>query len=154
LNADGRFVDIVKDLLCLESTVECVYSILEDRRWLSRANCAVKEHDFRSRTGGKPSILTPGMRRKIKRELSAEKPSVWIGKEGATTRVLAEIERQLDSKEMIKVRIQKTVVKEEKAKILASQIAQQTSASLVEVRGHTFMLYRRRKPRQALRKPL
>jgi RNA-binding protein len=116
-----------------------------DRSWLLHVNCAAKVPDFRLRTGGKQSMLTPGMKRKIRHELSAEKPTVWIGKEGATGRALAEINRQLDSKEMIKVRIQKTVVKEEKAKTLASQISQQTSAALVEVRGHTFMLYRRRK---------
>lgn len=88
------------------------------------------------------------MKRRIKHELSAEKPTVWIGKEGTTTHIIAEINRQLDTKEMIKIRILKTVIKEEKAKDLAEQIAEQTGATLVEVRGHTFMLYRRRKPKR------
>jgi RNA-binding protein YhbY len=46
---------------------------------------------------------------------------------------------------MIKIRILKTMLREEKAKTLAGQIAEQTGSVLVEVRGHTFMLYRRRK---------
>jgi RNA-binding protein len=85
------------------------------------------------------------MKHRIKHELGDEKPTVWIGKEGTTIRIIAEINRQLDTKEMIKIRILKTVLLEEKAKTLASQIAEQTGAALVEVRGHTFMLYRRRK---------
>jgi putative YhbY family RNA-binding protein len=90
-------------------------------------------------------MLTAGMKRRIKHELGAEKPTVWIGKEGTTARIIAEINRQLDTKEMTKIRILKTVLQEEKAKTLASLIAEQTGAALVEVRGHTFILYRRRK---------
>jgi RNA-binding protein len=89
------------------------------------------------------------MKRKIKHELSLEKPTVWIGKESASVHTIAEISRQLDVKEMIKIRILKTVLKEEKAKTLATQIAEQTSATLIEVRGHTFILYRRRKPKHS-----
>jgi RNA-binding protein len=87
------------------------------------------------------------MKRRIKHELSTEKPTVWMGKEGATTHIIAEINRQLDTKEMIKIRILKTMLKEEKTKTLAKQIAEQTGATLVEIRGHTFILYRHRKPK-------
>jgi RNA-binding protein len=89
------------------------------------------------------------MKRRIKHELSTEKPTVWVGKEGTTTHIIAEINRQLDTKEMIKIRILKTVLKEEKARTLAKQIAQQTGATLVEIRGHTIILYRHRKLKQA-----
>jgi len=89
------------------------------------------------------------MKRRIKHELNTEKPTVWIGKEGTTTHIIAEINRQLDIKEMIKIRILKTMLKEEKAKTLAKQIVEQTGATLVEIRGHTFILYRHRKPKQA-----
>jgi RNA-binding protein len=89
------------------------------------------------------------MKRKIRHELSVEKPTLWIGKEGTTTRTIAEINKQLDIREMIKIRILKTVLKEEKAKTLALQIAERTSAALIEVRGHTFILYRHRKPKRA-----
>jgi len=89
------------------------------------------------------------MKRRIKHELSAEKPTIWIGKEGATSDMITEISRQLDTKEMIKIRILKTALKEETAKTLAQRIAKRTNAALVEVRGHTFILYRHRKPKQA-----
>lgn len=94
-------------------------------------------------------MLTAGMKRRIKHELSAEKPTVWIGKEGATKDAMAEINKQLDQKEMTKIRILKTALREEKTKALAQLIAEQTNAALVEVRGHTFILYRRRKSKQA-----
>lgn len=94
-------------------------------------------------------MLTSGMKRRIKHKLSAEKPTVQVGKEGATARTVAEINRQLDVSEMIKIRILKTGLKEEKAETLASQIAGQIGAALIEVRGHTFILYRCRKPKHS-----
>jgi len=85
------------------------------------------------------------MKRRIKRELSMEKPTIWVGKEGATPQIMEEISRQLDKREMVKIRVLKSALKEEEAKSIASKIAQQTSSTLIEVRGHTFMLYKRRK---------
>jgi len=32
-------------------------------------------------------MITSGMKRRIKREWSAQKPTVWVGKEGATTKI-------------------------------------------------------------------
>jgi len=91
------------------------------------------------------SKLTPGMKRRIKRELSDEKPTIWIGKNRVSQEVLKEIEKQLDAKEMVKVKILKSALEGGEAKKIASRIAEQTEASLVDVRGHTFMLYKRRK---------
>jgi len=92
-------------------------------------------------------MITSGIKRRIKHELSNEKPTVWVGKEGLSTQMISEIDRQLDIREMVKIRILETALKEQKAKTIASKIAEQTDATLVEVRGHTFMLYRRRKPK-------
>jgi len=85
------------------------------------------------------------MKRRIKHELSTEKPTIWIGKESITTQIIGEIDKQLEKKEMLKIRILNTAIKKEKAKNIASKAAKQTNAVLVEVRGHTFILYRRRK---------
>ena len=48
-------------------------------------------------------------------------------------------------KEMVKARILKSALKNEDAKNVASKIAQQTSSTLIDIRGHTFILYKRRK---------
>lgn len=90
-------------------------------------------------------MATARMKRRIKHELDAEKPTTWIGKEGKTTQMISEIDRQLEIREMVKIRILNTALKDEKAKNLALKVAEQTSSILVEVRGHTFMLYRHRK---------
>jgi RNA-binding protein len=87
------------------------------------------------------------MKRRIKRELSAEKPTVWVGKEGTTQQIVNEISRQLDKREIVKAKILKSALKDEEAKSVASKIAKQTDSSLIEVRGHTFLLYKRRKKR-------
>jgi len=96
-------------------------------------------------------MLTPNMKRRIKRELSSEKPTIWVGKQGAP-QILNEVSRQLDQKEMVKVKILKTALKNEMTKNIASRIAQKTSSTLIEVRGHTFILYRPR--RRKSEKPL
>ena len=90
-------------------------------------------------------MITPKMKRRIKRELSVEKPTIWVGKEGAAPRIVNEISRQLEKREIVKVRILKSALKDEEAKSVASKIAQQTDSTLIEVRGHTLLLYKRRK---------
>jgi RNA-binding protein len=91
------------------------------------------------------SILAARMKRRIKRRLSGEKPTIWIGKSGVSEESLKEIEKQLDKKEMVKVKILKSALEGNEAKELAQRTAKEIEASLVEVRGHTFMLYKRRK---------
>jgi len=90
-------------------------------------------------------VITPRMKRRIKRELSVEKPTVWIGKEGATSQIINEISRHLEKREIVKVRILKSALKNEETKNIASKIARQTSSTLIEVRGHTLLLYKRGK---------
>ena len=90
------------------------------------------------------AVITPKMKRRIKRKLGAEKPTVWVGKEGATTQIINEIAKQLDKREMIKAKILKTALKDEEAKNIATKIAQQTESQLIEVRGHTFLLYKKK----------
>jgi RNA-binding protein len=90
-------------------------------------------------------MITPRMKRRIKRELSAERPAVWIGKNGISEEVLAEIDSQLERTEMVKAKILKTALGETRANAIAAKIAQKTESTLVEVRGHTFILYRKKK---------
>jgi RNA-binding protein len=91
------------------------------------------------------TVLTPKIKRRIKSALSTEKPTVHIGKEGITIQLIAEIEKQLDAREIIKVKILKTALQEIEAKTLSAQIAEQTESELVDVRGHTFLLFKHRK---------
>jgi RNA-binding protein len=93
-------------------------------------------------------MLTPKMKVRIKTALSKEKPTVHVGKEGATAEIVAEVEKQLKAREIIKVKILKTALIDnaaQEAKIIAATVAEQAEAELVDIRGHTFMLYKSRK---------
>ena len=89
-------------------------------------------------------MLTPKMKQRIKSALRTEKATLHIGKEGATAQIVQEAAKQLDSREMIKAKILKTALHEDKAKNIAEKIAEETESELVEVRGHTFILFKRK----------
>jgi len=91
------------------------------------------------------SELTNGKKRFVKRSLSYAKPTIWVGRGGASEDLVKEVEKQLDKNKMVKVKILKGALGEYEAKQIASKIAEETGSSLVEVRGHTFMLYKQRK---------
>ena len=84
-------------------------------------------------------------KRRVKKQLSAEKPTIWVGKAGVSQELLKEVDKQLDKNEMVKIKILKSALESGKTKEVAAKIAEQTQSSLIEVRGNTFMLYKRRK---------
>ena len=91
------------------------------------------------------SKITTKMKRHVRHELKEEGPTIWVGKDGLSPTVLTEVEKQLQRTKMVKIRILKSALAQETAKAIAARTAEQTKASLVEVRGHVFILYRRRK---------
>ena len=94
------------------------------------------------------SKITTKMKRHVRHKLKDEKPTIWIGKDGLTPQISSEIDKQLDKHKMLKVKILRSALQTEKAKIIASEAAEQASAALVEVRGHVFILYRRHRKQQ------
>ena len=88
--------------------------------------------------------LTPGKRRFVMRQLGDADATVRIGKSGVSPELIKEIQKQLEKTKMVKAKILKTALLEHEAKQVAQEIAQQTCATLVEVRGHTFILYKPR----------
>jgi len=91
------------------------------------------------------SKITTKMKRHVRHELKEEGPTIWVGKDGLKTTVLTEVEKQLQREKMVKIRILKSALAQDSAKNIAAKTAEQTKAALVEVRGHVFILYRRRK---------
>jgi RNA-binding protein len=92
-------------------------------------------------------MISSGMKRRFKRIYSVEDPTVWVGKEGATAQILGEISRQLDEHETVKGRILPTALKDADAKEMAAKLAEATESTLIDVRGHTFILYRKKRKR-------
>jgi len=96
------------------------------------------------------SKITTRMKRHVRHELKEEKPTIWVGKDGLTPQVQAEVEKQLQKTKMVKIRILPSALQGDvTAKVIATKAAAETDSALVEVRGHVFILYRRRK-KQAL----
>ena len=89
--------------------------------------------------------ITTRMKRHVRHVLKDEKPTIWIGKEGYTSQLSGEIEKQLDKNKMVKVRILPSALQSDTAKAIATRAAEEAGAALVEVRGHVFILYRRHK---------
>jgi putative YhbY family RNA-binding protein len=86
------------------------------------------------------------MKRHVRHVLKDGNPTIWVGKEGLTPQLTTEIEKQLQRNKMVKVRILPAALQGEvTAQIIAANAAEQTDAALVEVRGHVFILFRKRK---------
>jgi len=91
------------------------------------------------------SKITTRMKRHVRHKLKDEKPTIWVGKDGLTPELSSEIEKQLEKKRMLKIKILKNALQQNTAQTIAAQAAEQAGAALVEVRGHVFILYRRHK---------
>ncbi|HLN88531.1 MAG TPA: YhbY family RNA-binding protein [Candidatus Binatia bacterium] len=92
------------------------------------------------------SKITTRMKRHVRHVLKDENPTIWVGKESLTPQLTGEIEKQLQKNRMVKVRILPTALQgEDTAQVIAAKAAEQTNAALVEVRGHVFILFRKRR---------
>ena len=91
-------------------------------------------------------MATKGQRLRIKREFSAEKPTVWIGKNGITKEAVGEVSKQLEIREVVKVKVLKSPLKVKSAAEIAKRLAKETDSILIEVRGHSLILFRKRRP--------
>jgi ribonuclease P protein subunit RPR2 len=93
----------------------------------------------------KKELATKKQKRKIKKEMSEEKPSIWIGKNGISPEVVHKISNHLDKDQLVKIKILKTAFKERNIKEFAREIAIKTESILIDIRGHSFSLYRIKK---------
>jgi len=92
------------------------------------------------------SKITTRMKRHVRHVLKDENPTIWVGKDGLTSQLITEIEKQLQQNKMVKVRILPAALQgDNTAQSIATKAAEQTNAALVEVRGHVFILFRKRK---------
>ncbi len=90
------------------------------------------------------SQITPGKKRYVKHRLCEANPTIWIGKGGPSDELHREICKQLEKNESVKVKVLQSALANGTTRRIASTIAAQTSSILVEVRGHTFILYKHR----------
>jgi len=86
-------------------------------------------------------------RRRLRAEGQRISATVSLGKDGLTAGVISELDDQLKRHHLVKVRVQRSAVaggpgaKDDQA----DELAEKLGAELVERRGNTVLLYRRRK---------
>lgn len=81
---------------------------------------------------------------------TVEKPTVNIGKKGPTDFLVNEISKRLDKRKVVKVKILKTALVDQEVEKIALKVAEQTGSKIVQLRGHTFTLYRSKKAKKYL----
>lgn len=81
---------------------------------------------------------------KLFNQSGAAKPTVWIGKDGVTVPVLDQIRIQLEANQLVKVKVQRSRLSEELVRDVAERVARETSSTLIDTRGRTFALYRKK----------
>jgi RNA-binding protein len=76
-----------------------------------------------------------------------EIPKINVGKSGLTEAVTKEIDRQLDEHEFVKIKLLKNspLIEEADVKEIAKELASSLKAEVIDVRGRTITLYRKRK---------
>jgi len=79
-----------------------------------------------------------------------EKPVVIIGKKGPTDFSISEISKTFNRSKLVKVKILKTALVNADKKDIAHRVADATDSKMVEMRGHTFVLFKSKKNRKGI----
>jgi len=85
-----------------------------------------------------------GKLRVLKSRSRRTEVTVWIGKEGASEALVSQVENQLKNRELVKVKVQRSALREVDANNFAAQVAASTGSTVIEVMGHTFTVYKKR----------
>ena len=67
-----------------------------------------------------------------------------MGKNGVTEEFIEEVKRQLKRKKVIKIRALRSVLAKQSIDEVASEIAAKAKSQLLEIRGYTMLLARKR----------
>lgn len=94
--------------------------------------------------------LTSKQRRFLRASAHSLKPVVWMGDKGMTTQVVEKVSTELTNHELIKVKVADGPLK---AKEAGPMLAKGTRSALVQVIGHTVVLYKRRKKEPEIKLP-
>ncbi|MHA1681711.1 MAG: YhbY family RNA-binding protein [Promethearchaeota archaeon] len=77
----------------------------------------------------------------MKNKISQKKPDISIGKSGITEQLVKHVKELFKKSSALKVRILKSAVESrDDVKIMATNLAKKVNASVVDVRGNTFVM--------------
>lgn len=80
------------------------------------------------------------------KEVLSEPAKVRIGKSGLSEGIINEINRFLEKEGIVKVKVLKTALKELGVNEIATEVSRRLNAEVIDVRGHTFILKRGKRP--------
>ena len=86
-------------------------------------------------------MVRPDDQRKKRVMAQGMKPTLQVGKEGMTPKVVAELVRQIRSRGLVKVRLNASFAVD--VSDAAAELAEASSAEVVDIRGRTVVLSRR-----------
>lgn len=89
--------------------------------------------------------------RRLQTKSRVTEPTIWIGKEGASEQLVGHVLDQLKSRELVKLKLQRSALAKSETVALAEKIAASTGSTLVDVMGHTFTLYKKRESTKTMR---
>ncbi len=72
---------------------------------------------------------------KLKAQAAEIEITLWVGKNGVTDSIIAELEDQLISKRLVKVKILKNALAQAPRNRIAKELEEKSGATLVEARG-------------------
>ncbi|NYT19563.1 MAG: YhbY family RNA-binding protein [Methanosarcinales archaeon] len=81
---------------------------------------------------------------KLRSEATHIKPILNVGKGGVSDQLILELKKTLKDKHLVKVKVLKSASYEEEDGIdsIAEKLAEATRATVIDVRGHSVVLYR------------
>jgi RNA-binding protein YhbY len=71
------------------------------------------------------------------------KPAVRVGRQGPTEGVVEEVAKRLKKTGIVKVKVLKNCLKYYSCEEVAKKISSLTGATISEIRGHTFVLFKK-----------
>lgn len=89
--------------------------------------------------------INPKQKLRLKREMTEEKPMVWIGKNGITRGIIDNVSRKLEKDKIVKIKILRSGLQSGSCEELAEEISRLTESTLIETRGHTIILFKKKK---------
>jgi putative YhbY family RNA-binding protein len=94
-------------------------------------------------------MIDDTLRLKLRKEATSLEPVAWIGKKGITKEVKLEIEKQLNDKHLIKVKVLRGFLEENELdkKTVAKELAADLKADLIQQVGFAIVLFKRGKAR-------
>jgi len=83
--------------------------------------------------------------RRLKTRSRVIEPTIWIGKEGLSQHLVQHVESQLKARELVKLKLQKSALATSHLENVAKEISAATDSTLIDVMGHTFTLYKKKR---------